>query len=689
MKHTLLFKFLILLLTAICTVSVFAGGIGIVAMENSDLYVTDVSALKDVEYESIAKTIAQDYADLFAAETLGNLPYLLKKSMFNDPMDRGDTEHWNITLKEGDLLLAQQGDSISKIAYQKTYTLTPLYPFYYVEPEEPEPEVTAPTDETQETVETSPTEPTESSAPTDYLYRETETIWENGRLTSYELYYYEAPTYTITVTMEESVLNSSKLQILTDMYPYRHAFIGILVAGFILVIGGLAYLCWSAGRASDGTVKPGGLSLLPFDLYVVLSSGCIVGFWILFRRLSNWIQYEGPHLGNLSLAGSLMLAAAIVVLSLIYVLSAQVKMQAGFILRNSLIGRLVCLICRIIAFFFRSLARIASFMPVIWKWLLVSLVLVAGVFLLLPFALKGYPLFIVLLSVDILLCIGSVLYSGHALGSLIKGLQQMCDGDLEHKISTRYLRGSFLDLANHLNTLSETAMVSAENQMKSERMKSELITNISHDIKTPLTSIINFVDLLQKAPDPKAAQEYLQVLSRQSGRMKKLIDDLMELSKANSGNITAHITQIDAAESINQALGEFSDKLDSAHLEPVFQQPEQPVWMQADGRLVWRVLSNLLSNAVKYAMPGTRLYIELTKEQDQVLLSLKNVSRDALRIDADELMERFVRGDISRNSEGSGLGLNIAKSLMEIQNGQMQLLLDGDLFKVTLIFPAV
>ena len=687
MKHTLLFKFLILLLTAICTVSVFAGSIGIVAMENSDLYVTDVSALKDVEYESIAKTIAQDYANLYAADSLGNLPYLLKKSMFSDPLERGDTEHWSITLKEGDLFLAQQGTYVDKVAYEKTYTLTPLYPFYYVEPEEPEPEETEPTDETQETIE-DPTEATESSAPTDYLYRETETIWENGRIASYELYYYEAPTYTVTVTMGESVLNSSKLQILTDMYPYRHTFIGILVAGFILLTGGIAYLCWSAGRASDGTVKPGGLSLLPFDLYVVLSSGCIVGFWILFRRLSNWIQYEGPHLGNLSLAGSLMLAAAIVVLSLIYILAAQVKMKDGFILRNSLIGRLVYLICRIIAFFFRSLARVASFMPVIWKWLLASLVLVAGVFLLLPFALQGRAVFIALLSLDILLCIAAVLYSGYALGSLIKGLKQMCDGDLEHKISTRYLRGSFLDLANHLNALSETAMISAENQMKSERMKSELITNISHDIKTPLTSIINFVDLLQKSPDPKASQEYLQVLSRQSGRMKKLIDDLMELSKANSGNITAHITQIDAAESINQALGEFSDKLDSAQLEPVFQQPEQPVWMLADGRLVWRVLSNLLSNAVKYAMPGTRLYIELVKEQDQVLLSLKNVSRAALRINAEELMERFVRGDISRNSEGSGLGLNIAKSLMEIQNGQMQLLLDGDLFKVTLIFPA-
>ena len=688
MKHTLLFKFLILLLTAISMVSVVAGGIGIIAMENSDLYVTDVSALKDVEYESIAKTIAQDYADLYAADKFGNLPYLLKKSMFSDPLERGDTEHWNITIKEGDLLLVQQGAIITKTAFEKTYTLTPLYPFYYEEPEVEEPEPPESTEETLEP-EVQPTEATEPSAPTDYLYRATETIWENGRLASYDLYYYEAPTYTITIRMEESVLNSSKLQILTDMYPLRYTFIGILVAGFILVTGGITYLCWSAGRNKDGKIKPGGLSLLPFDLYVILSGSCIVGFWVLSRRIISWIQYQGPHPGNLSIAGSLILAVSIVILSLIYVLAAQAKVRASFLLRNSLIGRLVHLIYRVIRFVLRGLSSLLHLMPMIWKWLLTAIILITSIFLLLPPALSGNIWFIALLSLDILLCIVVLFYNGYALGSLIKGLKQMCGGDLEYKISTRYLTGSYLELASHLNTLSETAMISAENQMKSERMKSELITNISHDIKTPLTSIINFVDLLQRSPDPDTTQEYLQVLSRQSGRMKKLIDDLMELSKANSGNITAHITQIDAAESIVQALGEFSDKLETAQLEAVFHQPEQPVWMQADGRLVWRVLSNLLSNAVKYAMPGTRLYIELTQEKDQVLLSLKNVSREALRIDAEELMERFVRGDISRNSEGSGLGLNIAKSLMEIQKGQMQLFLDGDLFKVTLIFPTV
>ena len=165
----------------------------------------------------------------------------------------------------------------------------------------------------------------------------------------------------------------------------------------------------------------------------------------------------------------------------------------------------------------------------------------------------------------------------------------------------------------------------------------------------------------------------MDVMPRQSSRMKKLIDDLVELSKVNSGNITASITSMDATETVNQAFGEFSDKLESVHLTPVFQAPEEPVYIAADRRLVWRVLSNLLSNAVKYAMPGTRLYIDLVRLEDKVLLSMKNVSREELHGNAGELMERFVRGDAARQTEGSGLGLNIAKSLMDIQQGQLQL----------------
>ena len=263
----------------------------------------------------------------------------------------------------------------------------------------------------------------------------------------------------------------------------------------------------------------------------------------------------------------------------------------------------------------------------------------------------------------------------------------MGKGDLDTKVDDKYLTGAFKSFAGDLNDLAGVAVVAAQKQLKSERMKTELITNVSHDIKTPLTSIINYVDLLQKPHTPEEEKTYLEVLNRQSQRLKKLIEDLMEMSKASTGNLTADITKLDAVESVNQALGEFADKLEKAQLTPVFRHPEESVAMMADGRLAWRVLSNLLSNTVKYALPGTRVYIDVMALEGKVIISLKNISRDELNVDADELMERFVRGDDSRNTEGSGLGLNIAKTLMELQKGQLQLLVDGDLFKVTLIFP--
>ena len=197
------------------------------------------------------------------------------------------------------------------------------------------------------------------------------------------------------------------------------------------------------------------------------------------------------------------------------------------------------------------------------------------------------------------------------------------------------------------------------------------------------------MDLLQKPHSEEEQEQYLEVLDRQSQRLKKLIEDLMEMSKASTGNLAVDITVINAGEAINQALGEFADKLEKAQLTPVFRQPDDPIEMMADGRLVWRVMSNILGNAVKYALPGTRLYLDLAEVDGKVIISMKNISREELNVSADELLERFVRGDASRNPEGSGLGLNIAQSLMEIQKGQLQLLVDGALFKVTLIFPGV
>ena len=241
-----------------------------------------------------------------------------------------------------------------------------------------------------------------------------------------------------------------------------------------------------------------------------------------------------------------------------------------------------------------------------------------------------------------------------------------------------------LKLAERLTKVSDAAL---DRAMKSERMKTELITNVSHDIKTPLTSIINYVDLLQKEDiENDKAKEYMEVLSRQSARLKKLIEDLIEASKAQSGNLEVHMAQCDVGVLLAQVVGEYEEKCEKAGIDIVVDKPELATLIMADGRYLFRVFDNMLNNIVKYAMPGTRAYIDLRSEGTKTQIIFKNISRSQLNITSDELMERFVRGDAARNSEGNGLGLSIARSLTELMNGRMDLTVDGDLFKVTLTF---
>jgi signal transduction histidine kinase len=228
-----------------------------------------------------------------------------------------------------------------------------------------------------------------------------------------------------------------------------------------------------------------------------------------------------------------------------------------------------------------------------------------------------------------------------------------------------------------------------EQRLRSERLKTELITNVSHDIKTPLTSIVSYVDLLKKEELPEKATEYVAVLDRQSARLKKLTEDLVEASKASTGNVSVQLQPIVVNEILHQAMGDYEDRLNAGHLEVVLNTYEGNLEALADGRLLWRVLDNLLSNVCKYALAGTRVYVDLGVRGEMVFLEMKNISRDPLNIDAGELTERFVRGDASRHTEGSGLGLNIAKSLMDLMGGGFTLSVDGDLFKATLTLPPV
>lgn len=263
------------------------------------------------------------------------------------------------------------------------------------------------------------------------------------------------------------------------------------------------------------------------------------------------------------------------------------------------------------------------------------------------------------------------------------------NGDFTAKIpdETRSkMKGSYRVCAENLNSISDGVQAAAEEKIKSEHLKTELITNVSHDIKTPLTSIISYVDLLNKEHSEEEEKEYLEVLTRQTARLKKLTEDVLEASKADSGNIEVHIEKTSVSEIIGQALAEYEEKLNASGIESIVSVPES-LYVMADGRELWRVLRNLLSNVAKYSVPNSRVYIDGRSDGKNGIIEIKNISKEKLNITPDELMERFVRGDSSRHSEGSGLGLDIAKSLMTLMGGDMKLIIDGDLFKVILCLP--
>lgn len=585
-----------------------------------------------------------------------------------------------------------------------------------------------------ETLSANPTKPAVTgTADPDVIFADGEAhtmeYWDDDAQKSMvvEYRYAQLPDYTVELTLAPGAYRfDGGYALLTQVWSCRNSLLFIMGACLLLFAVLAVYLCCAAGRKPGSEeVHAAGFNCIPLDIYLAGGGLIVFGLLMAIVRFAEAADLFSQSIQTVC-AGVLM---AGYVMSLIFVgfcfaCAAQFKTPGGYWWRNSVCWRCLDLLVKCVKGCFsgcgwllrklpkaaavfwdfllmlltplrwlwtqikktcakigKSVNRVYSMMPLTWQWLLTGFIMVMLLFA----ALAGRSEMMVVLS--LCACVAVVLYGAYCFGILLESAKRMGKGDLDTKVDDKYLIGAFKSFAGDLNDLAGVAVVAAQKQLKSERMKTELITNVSHDIKTPLTSIINYVDLLQKPHTPEEEKTYLEVLNRQSQRLKKLIEDLMEMSKASTGNLTADITKLDAVESVNQALGEFADKLEKAQLTPVFRHPEESVAMMADGRLAWRVLSNLLSNTVKYALPGTRVYIDVMALEGKVIISLKNISRDELNVDADELMERFVRGDDSRNTEGSGLGLNIAKTLMELQKGQLQLLVDGDLFKVTLIFP--
>ena len=403
--------------------------------------------------------------------------------------------------------------------------------------------------------------------------------------------------------------------------------------------------------------------------------------WLIVLLCTFFIGWEAFYYGR----GLVFFCAALVPFVLLFLCTFAAQCKAGTVLRASLIARIARFLWRIVRSLFLGLWRIARNLPLLWKTALVM----AGVFFLeMLFVLAGYGsvdgIFVIMKAVELL----AALYIALNLRTLQKGGEKLADGDFSSPIDTRYLIGDFKRYGQELNDVQSGLEQAVQEQMKAEHLKTELITNVSHDIKTPLTSIVNYVDLLKKEDIPsQEAREYIAVLDRQSHRLKKLTEDLVEASKASSGVLNVDLQPTDVNVLFSQVEGEYQERLAACQLTLVTQPPAPGTVIRADSRLLSRVMDNLVSNICKYALPSTRVYVVSTLSREAVTISFKNVSRDELNISPDELMERFVRGDASRHTEGSGLGLSIARSLVQLQGGRFDLAIDADLFRADITFP--
>lgn len=506
-----------------------------------------------------------------------------------------------------------------------------------------------------------------------YQYRNVyrESTAENGAIREYTLTcYVKAP-----IEAKDDYYNSYLL------FQLRHAIIGVFAATAVLLLLVFLFLMCAAGhRAGNDGIVLNGFDRIPLDLLLCGIAGLI---FCIFAGGFHFLR------GSVTMAIMLVLfTSAVLLLCLAACMTLSARLKAGKWWRNTICWRILNFLkglLRSVYVWVRDLVR--GFM-VMWKAVLLFSAAALADLIFIFFGLSsGSVAAFFLHGILLFVALAVLLRCAAQLQDLTKGGSMIEAGNMEYQIDTS---GMFWDFRRHgetLNHISSGLSKAVEAQLKSERFKAELITNVSHDIKTPLTSIINYIDLLKKEELPnETAQEYLRILERQSARLKKLTEDLVEASKASTGNIPVRLAYIHVTELLNQCMGEYEDRFRACGLQPVVTIPKTPVGIYADGRLLWRVFDNLLNNICKYAQPQTRVFFSVAADSGRVRITLKNISRDVLNITPEELMERFVRGDSARTSEGSGLGLSIARSLTELQHGTFALSIDGDLFKAEITF---
>lgn len=508
----------------------------------------------------------------------------------------------------------------------------------------------------------------------------------------------------VTLTVNPSLSKEDEYALIyhqaEQFYDNRNVIPVVCCAGTILALLCFIFLLCSAGHKNGREgITPSAIHEIHLDVYtVVVAVGAFIGLYLAV----GWI---GVNSSMINLIVLVVLFAAEVIWCTLYFMELAIRLKMGKWWQNTILYRVFRFFGRFCKGFFRGIVKLIRGIPVVWRTVLLCLAVCVAEFfgLMLFYHDTGVLLFFWAIE-KVILC-GAITFVALMCKELQEGSEALSDGDLNHKLDTSHMVLSFKEHGENLNRIGEGISGAVEQRMKSEHLKTELITNVSHDIKTPLTSIINYADLIGKEASGDAKDtgdgagtetaqereqhisEYAEVLLRQSQKLKKLLDDLLEASKATTGNLEVHPEVCDVLVLLSQAVGEYEQRFAEKKLETIVKQPEETVKVMADGRHLWRVFDNLLNNIYKYAQEGSRVYLNVEHDGQNVSIIFRNMSAYPLEMSPEELEERFTRGDRSRHMEGNGLGLSIAKSLTELQNGDMQIVTDGDLFKVVITLP--
>lgn len=453
----------------------------------------------------------------------------------------------------------------------------------------------------------------------------------------------------------------------------------MMVYGFIAGITALAcfvfLLCSAAHRSGTEDCVLLRQDKMPYDLY--LPSAILLGTG-LCAMLVECVAYE---LNTVKAVAAALIMACLAGVFMALCMTTAARIKTGTLFKNTLIYRLCTGVGMGASSMLSSISGAWRFSLAFAGYLLINALLSYRFF-----TRGGFFTFLILLAIN-----GGALYlllnMIRQMRTLSAAGQAMANGDLSYCVDTSGMKREFREHGENLNSIGRGMAIAVNERMKSERFKTELITNVSHDLKTPLTSIVTYIDLLQKEDiQDEKAKEYIDTIARQSKKLKKLTEDLIDASKASSGALNVNMERVNISELLRQSSAEYGERMEAVNITPVVNMPEEDIYVRADGRLLWRVVENLLQNICKHGMPGTRAYLEARTENGRAEVSFKNISQQQLNIPVEELLERFVQGDESRSRGGSGLGLSIAESLTELMKGKLKLSLDGDLFKVELWF---